>query len=221
MSPVEDTLRALLGEGVALALADPGALATGLMPEETPAVARAVPKRRAEFAAGRRAARAALAQLGLPAQAIPQGPDRAPRWPAGVTGSISHCDGLCVAVASVSGPALGVDIEPATPLAADLMDLVCTPSEQAWAAIQPDPGLAAKQVFSAKEACYKAQYPLTGQLIGFDALTLTIAPDGSFTARSALPLPRLTGATRIAGGLILSVCRARAPASSPKAQAHV
>ena len=52
-------LRARLPEGLALAASDPCAEATGLWPEEATAIARAVPNRRREFAAGRRAARRA------------------------------------------------------------------------------------------------------------------------------------------------------------------
>ena len=48
-----------------------------VMPEEEPTLARMVPARRREFAAGRTAARRALGR----SVAIPMGPDRAPVWP--------------------------------------------------------------------------------------------------------------------------------------------
>ncbi|MBN1173619.1 MAG: 4'-phosphopantetheinyl transferase, partial [Micromonosporaceae bacterium] len=64
-----------------------------MLPEEAPLVARAVPRRRAEFTTGRHCARLALASLGVEPAAILAGPDRAPRWPAGIVGTITHCDG--------------------------------------------------------------------------------------------------------------------------------
>src|SRR5215470_6495909 len=55
-----------------------------LLPEEARHVEKAVPKRRLEFAAGRRCARLALARLGLPPGPILAGADRAPCWPSEV-----------------------------------------------------------------------------------------------------------------------------------------
>ena len=72
---------------------DPRAVNEGLLPEERGAVAKAVPKRVAQFTAGRVCARRALAQLGN-TEPVPilMGEDRAPQWPAGYVGSISHTD---------------------------------------------------------------------------------------------------------------------------------
>src|SRR5204862_697538 len=86
-----------------------------LYPEETAAVVRAVPKRAAEFARGRACARAALAQLGVSSAPLPVGPERAPIWPEGFVGSVTHCRGLVAAVAARSArvSALGLDAEPA------------------------------------------------------------------------------------------------------------
>ena len=90
--PLSDALAALLGPdaGVGYAAIEG---THGLLPEEAPAIARAIPKRQAEFAAGRRAARAALTTLGHPAQAIPVGDRRAPIWPQGTVGAITHDQG--------------------------------------------------------------------------------------------------------------------------------
>ena len=67
-----DALRGLLGPGIGVGVTDPIAPEGALWDTEKPAVARAVPKRRLEFTAGRVAARAAMADLGLPAAAVPQ-----------------------------------------------------------------------------------------------------------------------------------------------------
>jgi 4'-phosphopantetheinyl transferase EntD len=195
----------MLGPHAGIGVTDP-AQDAALWDEEAAAVARAVPKRRTEFAAGRSAARAAIAEIGFAPAAIPQGDDRAPIWPSGVSGSIAHCDNCCVSVVALKAyhQTLGIDIEPATPLAPDLVAVICTPTERAWLAGEPDPGLAAKMIFSAKEAVYKAQYPLTGKVIGFDAVTLDMT-DGAFRVVGDPTLANLKGAILITDGLILSV----------------
>lgn len=203
---ISAALRDMLGPLVGVAVTDPTAPADDLPPALAAAMVRAVPKRRAEFAAGRRAVRAAMADIGLPPADIAQGADRAPIWPAGLSGSIAHCDRACIAAVSAAHPSIGIDIEPATPLDADLIPVICTPAEQAWLARQADAGLAAKMIFSAKEAVYKAQYPLTGQVIGFDAVTLTLSEGGAYRATLALDVPPLGGCIRVVQDVILTIC---------------
>ncbi|HEV8035173.1 4'-phosphopantetheinyl transferase family protein [Yoonia sp.] len=205
MQGVRAALRQMLGPHAGIGVTDP-AQDAALWDEEAAAVARAVPKRRTEFAAGRSAARAAMAEIGFAPAAIPQGRDRAPIWPVGLSGSIAHCDTCCVSVVALQEhyAVLGVDVEPATPLAPDLVAVICTPAERAWLAGESDPGLASKMIFSAKEAVYKAQYPLTGKVIGFDAVTLDMTDD-TFHVVGDPTLANLKGAILIEGGLILSL----------------
>lgn len=205
MEGIRHALRQMLGPKVGIGVTDPRGAPDGLWPQEAAAIARAVPKRRAEFAAGRRAARDAMMALTVPAAAIAQGSDRAPIWPQGLCGSIAHCDTCCIAVVAriPDYSALGIDIEPATPLPSELIDIICTKPEQNWLITQSIPGLAAKMIFSAKEAVYKAQYPLTGAVIGFDAVTVGMTNSG-FTTVASATLPALKGAILIQDGLILS-----------------
>lgn len=190
-------LHNLLGPGIGVGVIDPKAPDGDLWPEEASAIAKAIPKRQLEFTAGRVAARRAMAGLGLPPAPILMARDRAPVWPPGLVGSISHCDTACVAaVAPVALlHSIGIDIETAIPLAPELWDIVLSPSEYIWLKQQPavTRGILAKRIFSAKEAVYKAQYPLTGQMIGFGAVAITPNPDAStFTATFTLPyLPPL------------------------------
>ena len=193
--------RGLVPAGCALGVADPRA-DWPAFPGET---MRGVPKRIAEFRAGREAARAALAELGLPARPLPAGPDRAPIWPLGVAGSITHSERLCLAVAG-RFRAMGVDLEPAIALPVDLRDSVLVP-EEAEATDHE-----AKLIFSAKEAVYKAQYGLTRQMLGFDSVAVTIAP-GQFLARfrqdvGVIPAGReITGRwTDVSGHFLTLVC---------------
>ena len=112
--PLISRLSEIWGPGVAVSEPVQGDLA--LWPDEAAAVARAIPKRRGEFAQGRSAARAAMGLLGHPPMAIPAGSDRAPIWPKGLVGSITHTNGLCAAALSQNAAALGIDAEQAVPL---------------------------------------------------------------------------------------------------------
>ncbi|MFC1603051.1 4'-phosphopantetheinyl transferase [Pseudomonadota bacterium] len=78
---------------------------------EAQLVKRAIPKRQNEFLAGRFCARAAMAQLGEAPTAIGMGPLREPLWPTGVTGSITHHNGFCAAVAAPADRCSGVGID--------------------------------------------------------------------------------------------------------------
>jgi 4'-phosphopantetheinyl transferase EntD len=149
-----------------------------LFPEEEAAVVRAVEKRRREYAAGRDAARAALAKLGLPPAPIVASDDRAPEWPRGVVGSISHTKGCCaVAVARADAYAgVGLDLEGADPLKPDLQRMICTPDELSRIAKLPAGADWSKVIFSAKEAFYKCYYPVARVFLGFHDVELEIDP---------------------------------------------
>lgn len=147
---------------------------TPLLPEENAVFAGFVAeKRRREFAVGRRCARAALAELGVVDFPLLPGKDRAPIWPAGVVGSITHTevepDGYCgVAVAwQEQVQALGVDAEPRHALARDLWPRILDEAEKEAALAAPEPGVYARLVFSAKEAVYKAMYPMYRRFLDF------------------------------------------------------
>ncbi|SDD24331.1 4'-phosphopantetheinyl transferase family protein [Ruegeria marina] len=191
--PTEALLLAspLLGRQAALAAADP-TRDYEAYPEELAAIPGAVDRRRREFAAGRTAARLALRELGAPAMAVPMGADRAPIWPPGLLGSITHTGTACLAAVAWEGELrlLGLDLEEDTPLDPDLIPTVCSPAERAWLAGQDDPGHWAKLIFSAKECAYKAQYPISRTLFGFDALRIALDTGSrrfSATFRSDMP----------------------------------
>src|SRR5690349_10170864 len=82
-----------------------------LFDEERTSLARAVEKRRNEFAMGRTAARRALVHMGLPAVALPPNEDRSVAWPETVWGSITHADGLCAAVLGRREEVAGIGID--------------------------------------------------------------------------------------------------------------
>lgn len=170
--------RDLLPAGVCVAAEDPKAPDLGLWPEEAAMIAAAVPRRRREFAAGRRAGRRAMAALGLPPAGVPMGPDRAPLWPAGIAGSISHTRDCCLAALTRTGPvcSVGLDLEMDLPLEAGIWDSICTVAELDWLRTQPvtERGHLVRRIFSVKECIYKVQYPLTRTVLGFDAATVAV-----------------------------------------------
>jgi 4'-phosphopantetheinyl transferase EntD len=207
MIAVEAAARRLFPADVAVAALDPRAAHAGLLAGEAAAIAGAVDRRRREFAAGRIAARRAMAELGAAALPIPSGPDRAPMWPDGIVGSISHTATACVAaVARATVRSLGIDVEPAVPLAPELVGTVCAP-ELAWLDAQPAArrGLLATLIFSAKECAYKAQYPLTRTLLGFDAMRVELDPPAAtWRAVFLRPVPPFAAGHALAGRLALA-----------------
>ncbi|WP_405983455.1 4'-phosphopantetheinyl transferase [Streptomyces sp. NBC_00872] len=195
-----------------------------LFPEEAALMAGRRARRRAQFATARACARHSLAELGLaPAPLLP-GAGGAPRWPAGVVGSITHCDGYRAAVVARAAEvaALGIDAEPAEPLPRGVLGLVASAGERAALERLADerPGLCwDRLLFSAKEAVYKAWYPSVERWLGFADATVRISPEGTFTARlhPAEPPPgapaRFDGRWLVRKGLLLtSVATVRTPA---------
>src|SRR5690349_19867240 len=89
-----------------------------LFAEEAERVAKAVTKRRREFATVRHCARQALAELGIQPVALLNGERGAPKWPAGVVGSMTHCAGYRAAAVALDTVihTIGIDAEPHGPL---------------------------------------------------------------------------------------------------------
>ena len=161
-----------------------------LLPEEEPLVARAVEKRRREFAAGRSCARRALAQLGWSDFPLLVGPRREPVWPPGIVGAITHCPGYCAAAVARAAVvrSLGIDAEVRGPLPEGVADMVCTEAElRHTAALDGDHwGVV---LFSAKESIYKAWYPLAQRWLDYRDAELTLDLErGIFRARILLQL---------------------------------
>ncbi len=187
-----------------------------LHPQEAEAISRASTKRRREFAAGRWLARTALRQLGFSGAPLLIGPDRAPLWPAGAVGSISHTGDHCVAVVATSPPyrSLGVDVEPATSLEESLWPQICTSNELGWLLQQPEAnrGRLCHLLFVVKECVYKYQAPISQTLLEFQDLDVTLSVSKSdFRAEivrpglQGFPVGRvLTGRTVVTDTLIMA-----------------
>ncbi|WP_306317134.1 MULTISPECIES: 4'-phosphopantetheinyl transferase [unclassified Streptomyces] len=163
-----------------------------LSPREEALIARAVPKRRAEFTTVRSCARDALAALGVPpAPLLPDGRG-APVWPSGVVGSMTHCAGYRAAAVAHARriTSLGIDAEPNSGLPDGVLETIARPEERSALAALPAGGPAwDRLLFSAKESVYKAWYPVTRRWLDFKEASLVLAHDGTFTADVLVPAP--------------------------------
>jgi enterobactin synthetase component D len=165
------------------------------------ALGRAVPKRQAEFLAGRLCALHALQRAGhVGSGLVGIGPLRAPVWPPGFVGSIAHYPGEAWAVAAsvANFRGLGIDVEAvfSERTAAELGANIVCPEELelqrhgAW-----HHRLFLTVAFSAKESLFKCLAPTSGVYFDFhDAHLTRLAPGrGTLTLQlkrtlsSALP----------------------------------
>ena len=206
----------LLDPRIAIAEAPLSGEPEGLMIDEALSVALAVPRRRLEFAIGRECARRAIAALGHARVSLPRGQDRAPIWPSDLVGSITHTDSWAAAAVGRRKDgfaAVGIDLEVANELAADLWPRICTPEEQTTLTGIGglSPGLAARVLFCLKEAAFKCQFPVSRAMLEFADIAIDAdAEAGTFSAtfqKAVAPFradDRLVGRFAISGDHIAS-----------------
>jgi 4'-phosphopantetheinyl transferase EntD len=189
------------------------------LPEEEPLIARSVAKRRNEFVTVRYCARQALGELGLPPVPILKGEKGEPCWPEGVVGSLTHCTGFRGAVVGRVGEirSVGIDAEPHDVLPKGVLDAISLPEERRQLTSLAGDLHWDRILFCAKEATYKAWFPLTHRWLGFEDAHITFARDGSgsagtFESRILIdpsaehgpPLTTLAGRWSVAGGLTVT-----------------
>jgi 4'-phosphopantetheinyl transferase EntD len=197
---------------------DPPGLAP--MPEEEPLIAKSVAKRRNEFITVRHCARIAMAELGVPPVPILKGDKGQPCWPEGVVGSLTHCTGYRGAVVGRAGAvrSVGIDAEPHDVLPDGVLGAIALDDERQEIAALPGGLHWDRILFCAKEATYKAWFPLTERWLGFEDAHIVFDPDspggttGAFvskilidgTALSGPPLSALRGRWSVERGLVLT-----------------
>ena len=185
-----------------------------LFPEEQRAVSQAVEKRRREFVTARECVRRAMAELRVPVSAVPRGDRGQPVWPAGLVGSITHCQGYRAAALARRSDILGVgiDAEPHAALPADVLRLTASPEEMArvdrCAAERPYLHWS-RLLFCVKEAVYKIWFPAEASWLGFEDVETDLRSDGTFNADLARSMhlagvkyDRLGGRWAVVGGII-------------------
>lgn len=171
-----------LGENVGLAVvSQKGRPNYATHPEEARILApRACEKRRVEFALGRAAAHLALKQLGSEnTEPILRGQGGEPLWRDGIAGSITHCFpwSAAVVVKGSNDFVIGVDLETMEGIQrTDITHLVCREAELDWVR-RGDFQERLTMIFSAKEAVYKALYPVCLRYVDFKEVGLTWFPE--------------------------------------------
>jgi enterobactin synthetase component D / holo-[acyl-carrier protein] synthase len=174
---------------------DPPGLAP--MPEEEPLIERSVAKRRNEFITVRYCARLALGELGFPSVPILKGDKGEPCWPDGVVGSLTHCAGYRGAVVGRGAAvrSVGVDAEPHDVLPDGVLGAISLDAERREMAALPSGVHWDRILFCAKEATYKAWFPLTKRWLGFEDAHITFDVDGSGTGGTFESVILIDGAT--------------------------
>lgn len=180
-----------------------------LMAAEVPLAAKLGEKRRIDFVCGRHSAHLAQSMLGLPRGPVLQR-GREPVWGPGLCGSISHSQQWALAAVSTHWTSVGVDVELTARVTPKLHQSLFRPEE--IAALSALPSQAPAVMFAAKEAGYKAIYPLVGKYIGFQEAGITldwknqefrICYDGEHAANKALESG--LGHWRIAGDHVITL----------------
>src|SRR6195256_3653939 len=138
----------------------------------------AVESRQREFLAGRLCAELALRCLGAASTHVAMAGDRAPVWPDGVVGSITHSGDFAAAAvawaADIAG--LGIDSEQIIdPAAARDIAEICMVDEATLFKAAHGRSFCefCTLVFSAKEAVFKCLFPLTRKFLEFSDVRIT------------------------------------------------
>ncbi|GFG76420.1 4'-phosphopantetheinyl transferase PptT [Mycobacterium botniense] len=189
------------------------------LPDEEPFVARSVAKRRNEFITVRHCARIAMSRLGFPPVPILKGDKGEPLWPDGLVGSLTHTTGYRGAVVGrrAAVRSVGVDAEPHDVLPEGVLDAISLPEERRDIEDRPVGLHWDRILFCAKEATYKAWFPLTKRWLGFEDARVTFDADDSASAGRFVshllvdgttltgpPLTTLSGRWAVGRGLVVT-----------------
>lgn len=142
-----------------------------------PSLARAVPKRKAEFLAGRYCCKQALSRFNIHNFTVGIGQNRAPQWPVGIKGAISHNTHHAMVALTADASTLGIGIDIETVMSSKTMDnikeaIIFGDEANHLNVADASPMVALSLIFSFKESFFKAAYPSTGYYFDFDAVTI-------------------------------------------------
>ena len=137
-----------------------------LMTEELPLLEGVNPTRRQEIISGRTLARELMAEMGFSPLPIARHAVGSPVWPTGLCGSIAHSNRHVAVVLAPSSKALsvGVDIEDGRGLGTAWTEVASEDEVASFGSqrASADSATIVREIFSAKEALYKCQSPITG-----------------------------------------------------------
>jgi 4'-phosphopantetheinyl transferase EntD len=150
-----------------------------LSTEELVSFEHCAPIVRRRSGAARLAARQLMTIAGCERWSLPRRKEGGPIWPPGFVGSLSHCDDYAAAAFACRSifAGVGIDIEPTIPLPGDVLDIIATPFEQAELDRTSFEG---RVLFCAKEAAYKAVYPIDKRFLDWHEIIV------DFRSRTAL-----------------------------------
>lgn len=183
-----------------------------LHPLEKALVAHSVDIRKAEFGDARWCAHQALRELGRDSgDPILRGERGMPLWPSSVSGSLTHTDGFRAAVVAprLLVRSMGLDAEPAEPLPKDVLGSIARVGEMPQLARLEANGIhcADRLLFCAKEATYKAWFPLTHRWLGFEQAEIDLRDDGTFVSYLLVrptPVPFISGKWVLRDGYVIA-----------------
>ena len=124
-----------------------------------------------------------------------------PVFPDGISGSLTHTEGFRAALVGHSHRwrSLGIDAEPARNLPDGVLQAIANRHERRRLRnLSANHGVqcADTVLFSAKEATYKAWFPLTQRFLDFDQADIDLRADGTFTSYllvRPVPVPFIQG----------------------------
>lgn len=184
----------------------------GLHPLEQALVSHSVDVRKAEFGDARWCAHQALRDLGhCDYEPILRGERGMPLWPDSITGSMTHTEGFRAAVVAPKKHvrSMGLDAEPAEALPREVISSIARPGEMPQLERLRSEGIecADRLLFCAKEATYKAWFPMTHRWLGFEEAEIDIRSDGSFISyllTRPTPVPFISGRWMVRDGYVIA-----------------
>lgn len=152
-----------------------------LSSEEADVLKYCAPKVRRASGAARGLARELLSSSGMKCTDIGRGTHGEPIWSDGVIGSLTHDKQFAAAAVAIGVDwlGLGIDVEPNGSLTEELADYITTHKELQEARRQ---GVTLRQVFSIKEAVFKAVFPSDRVMLDFHDIEISFRDS---TARTA------------------------------------
>lgn len=184
----------------------------GLHPLEQALVSHSVDLRKAEFGDARWCAHQALRDLGQWGdEPILRGERGMPLWPEDITGSLTHTEGFRAAVVAPKTHvrSMGLDAEPAEALPREVIGSIARQGEmpQLERLRAEGIGCADRLLFCAKEATYKAWFPMTHRWLGFEDAEIDIRSDGTFISYLLIrptPVPFILGRWMVRDGYVFA-----------------
>ena len=162
------------------------------------------PARQQEFLAGRYCAYEAAKLLSVDLISLPSGSKREPMWPSSLVGSISHTKELAVAWVDLKSESLslGLDVENliSEEKYLELAHQVANTEEIQLLESQESPSLNFTLLFSAKEALFKALYPLCHHYIDFKEVEWLGVDGENWEIRLASRRPEISPLNRVYRG---------------------